>query len=164
MSLFGLSTPSTSQLTPCWNCNCKSHFNALSTCGWQLYPHGSLGATLIGPSTPNHFWFGKIGANQVWKVLRPAPYEIRRRTFLKSISQSVSQSITHKSFSQMVSPWTVELVTVVSQSFNHKSFTQLVSPQTIESAIQSINKLIKSFTHLVSPWTVESVSQSMNQP
>ena len=64
----------------------------------------------------------------------------------------------------MVSPWTVELVTVVSQSFNHKSFTQLVSPQTIESAIQSINKLIKSFTHLVSPWTVESVSQSMNQP
>ena len=164
MSLFGLSTPSTSQLTPCWNWNCKSRFNALSTSGWQLYPQGSLGATLIGPSAPTRFWVGKIGANQVWKVLRPAPYEIRRRTFLKSISQSVSQSITHKSFSQMVSPWTVELVTVVSQSFNHKSFTQLVSPQTIESAIQSINKLIKSFNHLVSPWTVESVSQSMNQP
>ena len=61
----------------------KSRFNALSTCEWQLYPQGSLGATLIGPSAPTRFWVGKIGANQVWKVLRPAPYEIRRRTFLK---------------------------------------------------------------------------------
>ena len=64
----------------------------------------------------------------------------------------------------MVSPWTVELVAVVRQSFNHKLISQLVSPQTVESAIQSINQLIKSFNHLVSPWTVESVSQSMNQP
>ena len=62
----------------------KSRFNALSTCEWQLYPQGSLGATLIGPSAPTRFWVGKIGANQVWKVLRPAPYEIRRRTFGKS--------------------------------------------------------------------------------
>ena len=43
-----LSTPSTSQSTPCWNWNRKSRFNALSTCEWQLYPQGSLGATLIG--------------------------------------------------------------------------------------------------------------------
>ena len=75
--------PSTSQWTPCWNWNRKSRFNALSACGWQLYPQGSLGATLIGPSAPTRFWVGKIGANQVWKVLRPAPYEIRWRTFLK---------------------------------------------------------------------------------
>ena len=61
----------------------KSRFDALSTCEWQLSPQGSLGATLIGPSAPTRFWVGKIGANQVWKVLRPAPYEIRRRTFLK---------------------------------------------------------------------------------
>ena len=53
----------------------------------------------------------------------------------------------HKLFSQMVSPWTVELDTVVSQSFNHKSVSQLVSPQTVESAIQSIKQLIKSFNH-----------------
>ena len=45
---------------------------------------GSLGATLIGPTAPTRFWVGKIGANQVWKVLRTAPYEIRRRTFGKS--------------------------------------------------------------------------------
>ena len=81
--LTPLSTPSTSQSTPCWNWNRKSRFNALSTCEWQLYPQGSLGATLIGPSTRTCFWVGKIGANQVWKFLRPAPYEIRRRTFLK---------------------------------------------------------------------------------
>ena len=81
--VFGLSTPSTSQSTPCWNLNRKSHFNALSTCGWQLYPQGSLGAILIGPSAPTRFWIGEIRANQVWKVLRPAPYEIRRRNFLK---------------------------------------------------------------------------------
>ena len=29
------------------------------------------------------FGVGKIGANQMWKVFRPAPYEIRRGTFLK---------------------------------------------------------------------------------
>ena len=64
----------------------QSTFNALSTCEWQLYPQGSLGATLIGPSALTCFWVGKIGANQVWKVLRPAPYEIRRRTFLKVLA------------------------------------------------------------------------------
>ena len=73
---------SLSQPTP-WNLNRKSRFNALSTCEWQFCPLGSLGATLIGPSTPTRFWVGKTGANQVWKVVRPAPYEIRRRTFLK---------------------------------------------------------------------------------
>ena len=73
------------QSTPCWNLNRKSRFNALSTCEWQLYPQGSLGATLIGPSAPTRFWVGKAGAN-VWKVLRPAPYEIRR-TFFKVYSQ-----------------------------------------------------------------------------
>ena len=76
------------QSTPCWNLNRKSRFNALSTCEWQLYPQGSLGATLIGPSAPTRFWVGKIGANQVWKVLRAAPYEIRRRTFWKSRFQA----------------------------------------------------------------------------
>ena len=72
------------QLTPCWNWN-PSHVSMrlVLTCGWHLYPQGSLGATLIGPSTLTCFWVGKIGANQVWKVLRPTPYEIRRRTFLK---------------------------------------------------------------------------------
>ena len=55
----------------------------LSTCEWQLYPQGSLGAILIGPCAQTRFWVCEIGANQVWKVLRPAPYEIRRRTFLK---------------------------------------------------------------------------------
>ena len=34
--VIGLSTPSTSQSTPCWNWNRKSH--ALSTCERQLYP------------------------------------------------------------------------------------------------------------------------------
>ena len=43
---------SLSQSTPCWNLNSKSRFNALCTCEWQLYPQGSLGGTLIGPSTP----------------------------------------------------------------------------------------------------------------
>jgi len=81
--VFGQSTPSTLQSTPCWNLNRKSRFNALSTCEWQLYPQGSLGATLISPSTPTRFWVGKIGANQVWKVLCTTPHEIWRRTFLK---------------------------------------------------------------------------------
>ena len=81
--VFGLSTRSTSQSTPCWNWNRKSRFNALSTCEWQLYPQESLGATLISLSALTRFWVGKIGANQVWKVLCPAPNEIRRRTFLK---------------------------------------------------------------------------------
>ena len=71
------------QSTTCWNLNRKSRFNALSTCEWQLYPQGSLGATLIGPSAPTRFGVGKTGTNQVWKVLRPAPYEIWQRTFLK---------------------------------------------------------------------------------
>ena len=73
-----------------WNLHCKSRLvlvstcvNAFSTCEWQPYPQGSLRATLIGPSSPNSFWVGKTGANHVWKILRPAPYEIRRRTFLK---------------------------------------------------------------------------------
>ena len=74
---------SLSQSTPCWNLKRKSRFNALSTCEWQLYPQKSLGATLISLSALTRFWVGKIGANQVWKVLCPAPNEIRRRTFLK---------------------------------------------------------------------------------
>ena len=74
---------SLSQSTPCWNLNRKSRFNALSTCEWQLYPQESLGATVISLSVPTRFWVGKIGANQVWEVLCPAPYEIRRRTFWK---------------------------------------------------------------------------------
>ena len=76
--VFGLST------SPRNRPHRKSRFNALRTCEWQPYPQGSLGVTLIGPSAPTRFWVGKIGANQVWKVLRPAPYEIRRRTFWKS--------------------------------------------------------------------------------
>ena len=70
----------------------KSRFNGRSTCEWQLYPQGPLGATLIGPSAPTRFWVGKIGANQVWKVLRAASYEIRRRTFGKSSENPLSET------------------------------------------------------------------------
>ena len=100
--LFGLS-PSTSQSTPCWNWNRKSRFNALSACGWQLYPQGSLGATLIGPSAPTRFWVGKIGANQVWKVLRPAPYEI----FWKSISTVATRHRLSCEKVNLHNPWLV---------------------------------------------------------
>ena len=68
--------------------NRKSCFNALSICEWQLYPQVSSGAAMIGPSAPTRFWVGKTGANQVWKVLRSAPYEIRRKTFWKSTDHS----------------------------------------------------------------------------
>ena len=74
---------SLSQSTSCWNLNHKSCFNALSTCEWQLYPQESLGATLISLSAPTRFW-----------VLCPAPYEIRRRTFLKLYMTSKGHSET----------------------------------------------------------------------
>ena len=69
--VFGLLT-STSQSTPCWKFEPQVMFQ------------GSLVATLIGQFAPTRFWVGKIGANQVWKVLRPTPYEIWQRTFWKS--------------------------------------------------------------------------------
>ena len=52
----------------------KSRLMHFITCDWQLYPQGSQIATLIGLRAATRFWVAKTGANQVWKVLRPAPH------------------------------------------------------------------------------------------
>ena len=44
----------------------------LITCEWQLYPQGSWRAAFIGLRAATLFWVAITGANQVWKVLRPA--------------------------------------------------------------------------------------------
>ena len=62
---------SLSQSTSCWNLNRKSRFIALITCEWQLYPQGSMGATLIGPSEPNFFGSVKLAPIKCEKSFVP---------------------------------------------------------------------------------------------
>ena len=82
--LFGPSTPSTSESTPCWTWNRKSRFNALSTCGWKLYSQGSLGATLIGPSAPTRFWSVKLAPIKYEKSIVPRHTKSDEGLFWKS--------------------------------------------------------------------------------
>jgi len=56
----------------------------LITCEWQLYPQGSWRATFIGLRAATRFWVAITGANQVWKVLRPAHVKSDERLFWKT--------------------------------------------------------------------------------
>ena len=62
-------------IDPIWNSTASHISLRLITCVWQFCPQGIFMATLIGQSAATRFWVAKIGANQVWKVLRPVGHK-----------------------------------------------------------------------------------------
>ena len=135
---------------------------------------------LVNQPAINHSVSCLVSGQESQLVSRSASHKLfsqlgSHRT-VESVIQSISQRYICKSFSVLVSLWTVESVTKyysesmyylvspqsISYSISHKSISQMVSYWTVESVSQLISH--KSFSQLVNPHTVESVIQSINQP